>query len=83
MIYPGLPPVIPVHWEFNGAPDRYGGKVEVLWLLGVSVVVPVMNDALCLKFGKYYRGLMVILGAAFILTIAVFGVIFWMIASSV
>ena len=82
MIYPSLPPVIPVHWGLNGMPDRYGGKVEVLWLLGVSALFPVLNDILCIKFGKYNKGLMIILGAAFLFAIGIFGGIFWMIASS-
>jgi hypothetical protein len=82
-IYGGLPEIIPVHWGFDGRVNRYGGKVEVLWLLGVSTIFPVMNTILTLKFGKYDKGLPIILGIAFLFALAIFGLIFWTIASSV
>jgi hypothetical protein len=82
-IYSGLPEIIPVHWGFNGHVNRYGDKVEVLWLLGMSAMFPVINAILTLKFGKYDKGLSIILGVAFLGAITIFGLIFQTIASSV
>ncbi|MDQ1281185.1 MAG: hypothetical protein QG670_2449 [Thermoproteota archaeon] len=83
MIYNGLPEIIPVHWGFDGRPNRYGGKMEALWLLGVSAIFPAINAILTLKFGKYNKGLPIILGVVFLFAMALFGFIFWTIASSV
>jgi hypothetical protein len=82
-IYSGLPAIIPVHWDFNGHVNRYGDKVEVLWLLGMSAMFPVINALLTLKFGKYETGLSIILGGVFLGVITIFALIFWTIASSV
>jgi hypothetical protein len=83
MIYGGLPHIIPVHWGLSGQPNRYGEKVEVLWLLVVSAVFPVLNVVLASKFGKYGKGLLIILGVLSLTVITVFDLILWFITSSV
>jgi hypothetical protein len=74
-IYPGLPDVIPVHFGFNGVPNRYGSKVEMLLLAGFSAIFPVMNTIFTLKFGKYNKGLTFFLCAVFLLAIGLFALV--------
>ncbi len=74
-IYPGLPDVIPVHFGFNGVPNRYGSKVEMLFLVVLSALFPVLNTVFALKFGKYNKGLTVFLGVVFLLAIGLFALV--------
>jgi uncharacterized membrane protein len=55
-IYNGLPEIIPVHWGLNGRQNRYGGKVEMFWLLGVSAIFPRINSILTLSTGNMKKG---------------------------
>ena len=71
-IYPGLPDVIPVHFGFDGVPNRYGSKVELLLFVAFSTIFPAMNAVFALKFGKYNKGLTVFLGVVFTLAIGLF-----------
>lgn len=71
-IYPGLPEVIPVHFGFNGVPNRYGGKVELLLMMAVSAIFPAMNAVFALKFGRYNKGLTLFLSVVFLLAVGLF-----------
>ena len=71
-IYPGLPEIIPVHFGFNGVPNRYGGKVELLVLLAVSALFPALNTVFAFKFGKYNKGMTIFLSAVFLLAVGLF-----------
>lgn len=37
-----LPPVVPVHFTLQGEPDRYGSRIELLFLLPALSIVPVL-----------------------------------------
>jgi hypothetical protein len=71
-IYSGLPEVIPVHFGFNGVPNRYGGKVELLVLVAVSALFPALNTVFAVKFGKYNKGMTIFLSAVFLLAVGLF-----------
>lgn len=71
-VYVSLPQIVPVHFGFNGVANRWADKSELLWLMGIVVALPVINAMLSLKFGKYERGLLLLLGTIFIACIAVF-----------
>ena len=71
-IYPSLPEVIPVHFDFNWNPNRWRHKSELYLLAGVAAIFPVINTILALKFGKYGKELMIFLGIVFISMIALF-----------
>jgi hypothetical protein len=71
-IYPGLPEVIPVHFGFNGVPNRYGSKVELLILAAFSTIFPALNAVFALKFSKYNKGLNAFLGVVFLLALCLF-----------
>jgi hypothetical protein len=71
-VYPGLPEVIPVHFGLNGVPNRYGSKVELLFLIGISALFPSLNAIFTLKFGKYNKGLTLFLSVVFLLTVVLF-----------
>ena len=77
-IYPSLPETIPVHFDFNFNPNRWGHKSELFIIAGVAAIFPVLNTVLALKFGKHGKGLMIFLGALFTLIIALFfGIIYF------
>jgi len=71
-VYFSLPQIVPVHFGFNGVANRFADKSELLWLAGTAVVFPAINAVLTLKFGKYARGMLVLLGAIFVAVITVF-----------
>jgi len=83
VIYPGLPEVIPVHFGFDGVPNKYGSKVEMLVLVALSTLFPALNAFFALKFGKYNRGLNVFLAVVFLLAICLFAVAVNQMASAI
>jgi len=71
-VYFSLPQIVPVHFGFDGVADLFADKSELLWLAGSAAVFPAINAVLTLKFGKYERGMVVLLGVIFVAVIAVF-----------
>ncbi len=71
-VYFQLPQIVPLHFGFDGIVNRFGVKSELLWLAGISAMLPIINAILTLKFGKYERGLVILLGTIFIISIALF-----------
>jgi hypothetical protein len=71
-IYPGLPEVIPVHFDLNGIPNRWGNKNELFLLAGVAAIFPLMNAVFAFKFGKFNKGLTTFLSFVFLLTLGLF-----------
>ena len=77
-IYPSLPEVIPVHFDFNWTPNRWGHKSELFIIAGVAAIFPAINTILALKFGRYGKELTIFLGAVFIFVIALFfGIVYF------
>ena len=70
--YLSLPQIVPLHFDFNGVPNRFGDKSELLWIAGIAGIFPVINAVLSLKFGKHERGFVILLGAIFIAAMATF-----------
>jgi hypothetical protein len=81
-VYPSLPEVIPVHFGLDGVPNRFGSKVEMLWLVGLSALFPTLNAVFVLKYGKYNRRMTVFLGVVFLLAIGLFAFVFNQILSA-
>jgi len=71
-IYPALPEIIPVHFNFNMIPNRWGNKSELFIIAGIAAIFPIINSILVLKFGKYGKTLPVFLGIIFVLLMALF-----------
>jgi hypothetical protein len=71
-IYPSLPEVIPVHFDFNWNPNRWAHKSELFVLVGIAAIFPIMNTILTIKFGRYSKELVIFLGGVFIFIIALF-----------
>ncbi len=71
-VYASLPQTVPVHFGFDGIANRWADKSELLWVAGIAAVFPAINAVLTLKFGKYERWMVILLGAIFVVTIAVF-----------
>ena len=77
-IYPSLPEVIPVHFDFNWNPNRWAHKSELLLIAGVAAIFHAVNTVLALKFGRYGKGLMIFLGVIFVSVIALFfGIVYF------
>jgi len=77
-IYPSLPEVIPVHFDFNWNPNRWGHKSELFFIAGVAAIFPIINTVLALKYGRFGRELMIFLGVVFTLIIALFfGIVYF------
>lgn len=72
LVYPSLPEIVPVHFSFNWTPDRWSHKSELLIMAGLAGLFPTLNAVLGLKFGKYSKGLVIFLGAVFVLVEALF-----------
>jgi len=81
-VFVQLPQVIPLHFGFDGMANRFGDKSELLWVAGIGAALPIINAILTLKFGKYERGLVLLLGTIFIISVAVFVYATYMIASA-
>jgi len=71
-IYPTLPETIPVHFDLNMIPNRWGHKSELFIIAGIAAIFPVINSTIVLKFGKYGKALTIFLGIIFILLMALF-----------
>lgn len=71
-VYPSLPEIVPVHFNFNWVPDRWAPKSELLVLAGLAAIFPSLNGILMLKFGKYDKNLLIFLGIIFVLVEALF-----------
>ena len=77
-IYPTLPEIIPVHFDLNMVPNRWGHKSELFIIAGIAAIFPVINSIIVLKFGKYGKALTIFLGIIFILLMALFlGIIYF------
>jgi hypothetical protein len=72
VIYPSLPEIIPVHFGFDGKPNRWGNKIELLILVGIAALFPALNTLFTLKFGRYNRRLSIFLTTAFLLVMGLF-----------
>jgi uncharacterized membrane protein len=81
-VYFQLPQIVPLHFGFDGVANRFGDKLELLWLAGIAAMLPIINAILTLKFGKYERGLVILLGTIFIISIALFAYVINTIALS-
>lgn len=66
-VFPSLPEIVPVHFNFNWVPDRWAPKSELFIMVGLAALFPVLNGALALKFGRYEKSLLVFLGVVFFL----------------
>jgi len=71
-IYPSLPEIIPVHFDFYWNPNRWAHKSELFIIAGVAAIFPITNTILAFKFGKYGKELIILLGLIFISVIALF-----------
>jgi hypothetical protein len=71
-VYASLPQVVPVHFGFDGVANRWADKSELLWLVGIACALPIVNAVLSVKFGRYERGLLILLGAIFAVSAALF-----------
>jgi len=71
-IYPTLPEIIPVHFDLNMIPNRWGHKSELFLIGGIAAIFPIINTILVLKFGKYGKILTIFLGIIFILLMVLF-----------
>lgn len=71
-VYLSLPQIVPLHFGFDGVPNRFGDKSELLWLTGTLAALPIINAALTLKFGKHERAFVILLGIIFIAVNVVF-----------
>jgi hypothetical protein len=78
LIYPLLPEYIPLHFDFNLNPNRWGHKSELFIIAGIAAIFPIINTILALKFGKYGKELLIFLGVVFTLIIALFfGIVYF------
>ena len=77
-IYPTLPETIPVHFDFNMVPNRWGHKSELFIIGGIAAIFPALNSILVLKFGKYAKTMTIFLGIVFTLLMALFlGIVYF------
>jgi hypothetical protein len=77
-IYPTLPEIIPVHFDLNMIPNRWGSKSELFLIAGIAAIFPIINSILVLKFGKYGKTLTIFLGIIFIsLMVLFFGIVYF------
>ena len=71
-IYPQLPEIIPVHFDINWNPNRWGHKSELFIIAGVAALFPIINAIVTIKYGRYGKELVIFLGVVFILFMALF-----------
>jgi hypothetical protein len=77
-IYPSLPEIIPMHFDFNWNPDRWAHKSELFVIAGVAAIFAVINTVIALKLGSYGKALLILLGVVFILVITLFfGIVYF------
>lgn len=72
-IYPGLPDIIPVHFGFDGTPNRWGSKAELFLMVGVALIFPVLNTVFTVSYSRYSKVLSVFLSLVFLLNVALWG----------
>ena len=72
IIYPSLPEIIPVHFDLNWNPNRWGHKSELFIIASIASIFPIINTMLALKFGRYGKILLIILGLIFIIIMGLF-----------
>jgi hypothetical protein len=70
--YVSLSQIVPLHFGFDGVPNRFGDKSELLWIAAIAGVFPVINAALTLKLGKHERWFVILLGVIFAAVMAMF-----------
>lgn len=68
-VYPNLPDIIPVHFGLDGAPNRYGSKIELYYIVAVGAIFPALNTVFVYKSGKYNKNLSIFLSVVFLLAI--------------
>jgi len=66
-VYPSLPQTIPVHFDANMNPNRWGDKSELFFIAGLAAMFTGLNAVLCLKFWRYGRLLTTVLTVIFLL----------------
>jgi len=71
-IYPQLPESIPVHFDLNLIPNRWGHKSELFIIVSLAAIFPIINTIFVLKFGKYGKTMMIFIGIIFIAVITLF-----------
>ncbi|MBT8172388.1 DUF1648 domain-containing protein [Candidatus Bathyarchaeota archaeon] len=77
-IYPTLPEIIPVHFDLNMIPNRWGHKSELFLIAGLATIFPIINSILVLKFGKYGKSLTIFLGIIFVtIMLLFFGIVYF------
>jgi hypothetical protein len=82
-IYPTLPETIPVHFDLNMVPNRWGNKSEMFLIAGIAAIFPILNSVLVLKFGKYSKSMTTFLGIIFSALMVLFFAIVYFIQSQV
>jgi len=68
-VYPSLPQTIPVHFDANMNPNRWGDKSELFFIAGLAAIFAGLNAVLCLKFWRYGRLLTTVLTVVFLLVV--------------
>jgi hypothetical protein len=68
-VYPSLPQTIPVHFDANMNPNRWGDKSELFFIAGLAALFAGLNTLLCLKFWRYGRLLTTVLTFIFLLVV--------------
>jgi hypothetical protein len=77
-IYPSLPEIIPVHFDLNMVPNRWGNKSELFLIAGIAAIFPILNSVLVLKFGKYSKTITIFLGLVFVILMLLFlGIVYF------
>lgn len=64
--------MMPLHFNLEGEPNRYGNKIESIILLAVSALFPSLNTLFTLKYAQHDRGLTLSLTIIFLLSIGIF-----------
>jgi hypothetical protein len=77
-IYPTLPEIIPVHFDLNMVPNRWGNKSELFLIAGIAAIFPLLNSVLVIKFGKYSKTITAFLGIVFVILMLLFlGIVYF------
>lgn len=66
-VYPALPQIIPLHFDANWVPNRWGDKSELLYIAAIATIFPIINALICLKLWKYGRALSIFMTIIFLL----------------
>jgi len=68
-VYPSLPQTIPLHFDEQMNPNRWGDKSELFFIAGIAALFTGINTVLCLKFWRYGRLLTGVLTVIFLLAV--------------